>query len=207
VARDTRGVTLDGSDSEQVYLPLPADRLADYPVLVRTRPDARPVLRAMDPVIAAVDSNLVASSSTLQDMLHQTDAFLIDSFSAAIATTISLFGLLLASMGIYSTVSYLVVLRTQEIGIRMAIGAQKSDVFALMIRESVRPVAAGLLGGMGLAAAGARVLRGVLYGLHTVDAVSFAGASLLFLAIALFATWPPSRRAMRVDPMVALRYQ
>ncbi|MGA8597717.1 MAG: ABC transporter permease [Bryobacteraceae bacterium] len=207
VARDTRGVTLDGSDSGQVYLPLPSDRLQDYPILVRTQSDPTLVMRAMDPVISAVDPNLVASTSTLQDMLHRTDAFLADSLSAAIATTISLFGLILASMGIYSTVSYMVVLRTHEVGIRMAIGAQKGHILALMMRESARPVVGGLLAGMVLAAGASQLLRGVLYGLNMVDPISFVGASLLFLAIALVATWLPSRRAMRVDPMVALRYE
>jgi putative ABC transport system permease protein len=207
VARNTRGVTLDGSDSEQVYMPLPADRLQDYPILVRTYAEPTPVMRAMEPVISVVDPGLLASTSTLEEMLRQTDAFLIASISAVIASSISLFGLLLASMGIYSTVSYIVVLRTREVGIRMAIGAKKRDILALMLRESSRPVLAGLLVGMVLAAGGSQLLRGVLYGLHAVDAISFVGASLLFLAIALVATWLPSRRAMRVDPLVALRYE
>jgi hypothetical protein len=150
-------------------------------------------MRAMDPVISAVDPSLVVSTSTLQEMLRQTDAFLIDSFSAAIACTISLFGLLLASMGhlwhrqLYRRPSH------ARSRLRMAVGAQRRDIFALMMRESIRPVAAGLLGGMVLAAGASRLLRGVLYGLNTVDAISFAGAPLLFLAIALVATWPPSR--------------
>ena len=165
------------------------------------------MMRAMEPVISAVEPSLAASVSTLQEMLRQTDAFLIDSSSAAIASIISLFGLLLASMGIYSTVSYVVVLRTREIGIRMAIGAQKRNILALMMRESIRPVVAGLLAGMVLAAGASHLLRRVLYGLNVVDAISFVGVSLLFLAIALVATWPPSRKAMRVDPAVALRYQ
>lgn len=207
VARDTRGVTLDGSDSQQVYLPLPSDRIQDYPILVRTRSDPAQVMRAMEPVVSAVDPSVVASASTLQEMLRQTDAFLIDSLLAAIASTISLLGLVLASMGIYSTVSYMVVLRTREVGIRMAVGAQRRNILALMMRESVRPVGAGLLAGMALAAGASRLLRGVLYGLNPVDALSFVGVSLLFLAIALVASWPPSRRAMRVDPVVALRYQ
>jgi ABC-type antimicrobial peptide transport system permease subunit len=207
VARDTRGVTLDGSDSEQAYLRLPADRLQDYPILVRTNSDPALVMRTMDQVISAVDPSLVASTSTLQEMLRQTDAFLIASISAAIASTISLLGLLLASMGIYSTVSYIVVLRTREVGIRMAIGAKNRDILALMMRESARPVLAGLLVGIVLAAGASRLLRGVLYRLNAVDGTSFVGASLLFLAIALVATWLPSRRAMRVDPLVALRYE
>jgi macrolide transport system ATP-binding/permease protein len=207
VARDTRGVTLDGSDSAQVYMPLPADRLQDYPILVRADADPALVIRAMNPVISAVDPSLAASTSTLQEMLHQTDAFLVAGISAAIASTISLFGLLLASMGIYGTIAYVVVLRTREVGIRMAIGARKRDILALMMRESTRPVVAGLLVGMVLAAGASRLLRGVLYGLNTVDAISFAGASFLFLAISLVATWLPSRRAMRVDPLEALRYE
>ncbi len=207
VARDTRGVTLDGSDSEQVYVPLPSDRVQDYPLLVRTRSDPKLVIRAMDPAISAVDPSLVASTSTLQEMLRQTDAFLIDSLLAAITSIISLLGLLLALIGIYSTISYMVVLRTREIGIRMAVGAQKRDILALMMGETARPVLVGLLVGMILAAGASHLLRGVLYGLNTVDAVSFIGTSLLFLAIALVATWPPSRRAMRVYPIVALRYQ
>lgn len=207
VARDTRGATLDASDAEQVYVPLPADRLQDYPILVRTGVDPALVMRAMDPVITAVDADLVAATSTLQEMLHQTDAFLAASFSAAIASSISVFGLLLASMGIYSTVSYIVVLRTREVGIRMAIGAKKRDILALMMRESSRPVIVGLLAGMVLATGAAHLLRGVLYGLDTLDPIAFGGASLLFLSIALIATWLPSRRAMRVDPLVALRYE
>jgi macrolide transport system ATP-binding/permease protein len=207
VARDTRGVTLDGSDSAQVYVPLPTDRLQDYPILVRTDSDPTLVMRAMNPLISAVDPSLAASTSTLQEMLRQTDAFLIAGISAAIVSTISLFGLMLASMGIYGTVSYVVVLRTHEVGIRMAIGANKRDILAMMIREGARPVLTGLLVGMVLAAGTSRLLRGVLYGINTVDAISFAGASFLFLAIALVATWLPSRRAMRVDPLVALRYE
>ena len=140
-------------------------------------------------------------------MLRQTDAFLIASFSAVIASTIGLFGLLLASMGIYSTVSYVVVLRTREVGIRMAIGATTRDILALMMREGSRPVVAGLLVGMVLATGASHLLRRVLYGLNTVDAITFGGTGLLFLAIALVATWLPSRRAMGVDPMVALRYE
>ena len=176
-------------------------------MLVRTNADPRPLIGAVEPVIAAVDPGLTATASTLQAMLRRTDAFLAASFSAAIASSISLFGLLLASMGIYSTVSYDVVLRTREVGIRMAIGAQKSHVLALMLLGSLRPVVFGLMSGTVLAVGASRLLRGVLYGLSAIDAVSFAVASLLFLAIALAASWLPSRRAMRIDPLVALRDQ
>jgi ABC-type antimicrobial peptide transport system permease subunit len=140
-------------------------------------------------------------------MLRQTPPFLGSAFAAAVATLVGLFGLLLAAMGIYGTVSYITVTRTREVGIRMALGAQKRQILGLMMRDSTRPVLAGLIVGMFLAVGASHMLRGVLYGLHTVDAVSFLGASLLFLSIALLAAWPPSRRATRVDPMVALRYE
>jgi len=118
-----------------------------------------------------------------------------------------MFGLLLASMGIYGTVSYIVVLRTREVGIRMALGAKKQDILGLMLRESTRPLFTGLLIGVILSVGTSYLLRGVLYGVNIVDGISFAGVSLLFLAIALFATYLPTRRAMRVDPVVALRYE
>ena len=139
-------------------------------------------------------------------MLRRSPPFITSSLAAAVASTVGLFGLLLASMGIYGTVSYIVVLRTREVGIRMALGAKKRDVLMLMLRESARPVVVGLIAGMCLAEGASYLLRGVLYGLHTVDSISFAGVSLVFLAIALLASYIPSRKAMRVDPMVALRY-
>jgi putative ABC transport system permease protein len=207
IARDTRGVTLDGSDSQQVYVPLPEDRLPDHPVLIRTRADPAQVETAIGQVIASVDPDLAVSLLTLDDLLRQTPAFLIAGFAASIATVIGILGLLLASMGIYGTVSYIVVLRTREVGIRMALGARKRDVLILMLRERTRPVLGGLAAGLMLALGASYLLRAVLYGLGTVDGVSFVGVSVLFLVIALIASYLPSRRAMRVDPMVALRYE
>jgi predicted permease len=207
VARDTRGVEYDGSDSKQVYQPMPEGRLRDHPILIRTQSDPAQVTRAINPLISSVDPDLVATSSTLNEMLRQSASFIGSSLAAAIASTVGLFGLLLTLMGIYGTVSYIVVLRTREIGIRMAVGAQKRDILGLILRESIRPVLAGLLAGMFLAVGASYLLRGLFYGLNTVDGVSFVGVSLLFLAAALLAAYPPSRRAMRVDPMVALRYE
>ncbi len=207
VARDTRGVQFDGSDSRQIYLPLADDRLATRPILIHTHFDPAPVMRAMEPVVSSVDPNLLATSSTLQDMLRDSASFISATFAAAIASSVGLLGLTLALMGIYGTVSYIVVLRTREVGIRMAIGAQRRDVLGLIMRESTRPVLAGLFVGMLGAVGAAYMLRGILFGINTVDGISFIGVSLLFLAVALIAAYPPSRRAMRVDPVVALRYE
>jgi predicted permease len=207
VARDTRGVLLNGSDSEEVYLPMPESRVHEFPMLIRTQAAPAQIMNALGPTISSVDPNMMAYSFTLEEMLRQTESFLASSISAAVAWSVGILGLLLALMGIYGTVSYIVVLRTREVGIRMALGAKKSDVLILMLRESTRPVIAGLIAGVCLAEGASYLLRGVLYGLHTVDSISFAGVSLVFLAIALLASYVPSRKAMRVDPIVALRYE
>lgn len=198
---------MDGSDTQQVYVPLPLDRIQDYPILLRTGADPNVVIRRLEAVVAEVDPALPVSAATLQTMLRRTDVFLAASMCAAIASSIGLCGLLLASIGIYSAVSYDVVLRTRELGIRLAIGAQTRDVLAVVMRGSLRSVLVGLSVGVVLAIGAARLLRGVLYGLGSIDPVSFAAASLLFVTIALVASWVPSRRALRIDPLVALRDQ
>lgn len=207
VARETRGVLLDQSDSDQVYVSMPPGSAQAFPVLMRTRPDAAQMMSAIEPVIASIDPNIVAATSTVDGMLRQTTAFIVSSTSATIAIAIGAFALVLASMGIYGTVSYVVVLRTREVGIRMALGATKRQIAGLIVRESTRPVMIGLAIGLVLAVGDTFLLRGVLYGVGRFDAVSFAGVSLLLLAIAMIAAYVPSRRAMRVDPAVALRYE
>jgi len=195
VARDKRGVLLNGSDSEQIYMPMPEGRLQDYPILIRTQAAPAQIMNAIGPTISSMDPNLVAYSSTLEEMLRQTESFIDSSIAATIASTIGMLGLLLASMGIFGTVSYIVVLRTREVGIRIALGAKKRDILGLMLSESTRPVLAGLLVGVTLAVGASYLLRGILYGVNIIDGVSFVGVSLLFLAIALLATYLPSRRA------------
>jgi ABC-type antimicrobial peptide transport system permease subunit len=207
VARDTRGVLMDGVDSQLVYVPMPDDRVQEYPILIRTQGDPAQSMGAIGSVLASVDPDVAVTASTLEDLLLQTPAFAASTMSAAIATSIGLLGLLLASMGIYGTVSYMVVLRTREVGIRMALGAKRRDVLLLMLRESTRPVMVGLAAGMIFAVGLSFLLRKVLYGLSTMDAFSFGWVALLFMGIALVASYLPSRRAMRVDPMVALRYE
>jgi putative ABC transport system permease protein len=164
-------------------------------------------MKAIDPLISSIDPDLPATSSTLEEGLRRSAPFITSTLAAAIASTVGVLGLLLALMGIYGTVSYIVVLRTREVGIRMAVGAQKRDVLALILRESTQPVIAGLFAGMLGAVGASYLLRDALYGINTVDGVSFAGVSLSFLVIAILAAYPPSRRAMRVDPVVALRYE
>jgi len=158
-------------------------------------------------MITAIDPNLAARAPTLKQMLRATEPFIASTMAAAVASTTGILGLLLATIGIYGTVSYIVVLRTREVGIRMALGAKKRDILTLILGESTRPVFAGLSAGVVLASGVAYLLRHVLYGIHIIDTISFGGVSLLFLAVALLAALIPSQRALRVEPVVALRYE
>ncbi len=207
VVADTRGVMLDNSDIRKVYLPLPLDRLDDRPILVRTQGDPAPLQPAIGRIINSTDPNLVTYAVTLGQMLHMTPQFIITRSAAIFASIVGVLGLLLASVGIYGTVSYIVILRTREVGIRMALGAKKADVLALMLRESTRPVLWGLLCGAFLAWLVAHFFQGILYGIGPSDPVSFLGVSALFLAVATFAAYLPSLKSTRIDPIISLRYE
>jgi predicted permease len=205
ISHDTRGVLLDNSDSAEIYLQIPEDHRNEFPLLIRTSIAPGQLIHEIDETIASVDGNIVASASTLNDMLRETPPFMVGSLSALIAGTVGMLGLILSAMGIYGTLSYVVVLRTREVGIRMALGARKSEVLRLMMRQSSTPVVFGILAGCVMAFADFYVLRRVLYGVGPVDAVSYTAISALFFVVALIASYVPARRATRVDPAVALR--
>jgi putative ABC transport system permease protein len=207
VAGDTRGAQFDGSDARHIYLPMPDERLANYPILVRTSASPAPAERAVETIVLSIDSEWTAVISTLEELLRQAPPFIVSILAAAVACTIGLLGLLLALMGIYGTVSYIVVLRTREVGIRLAIGAQKHHVLGLVLRQSTGPVVAGLIAGMLLAIGASVLARGLLYGISGVDAVPVVGIALGFLCIALLASYGPARRVLRIDPVVALRQE
>jgi len=127
------------------------------------------------------------------------------SFMIAILATAAIVTLLLGAIGLYGVLAYVVTLRTKELGVRIALGAQPSEVAGMMTKQGLVLTAFGVAAGLGLFFVVARFLRSFLYGVATSDPITLAGASLMLIAIATLASWIPARRASRVDPADALR--
>ena len=123
------------------------------------------------------------------------------------ATTFGVLALVLATMGLYSVMTYAVSQRTREIGIRMALGARLRDVLRLIVGQGMRMAMIGIVLGLVGAFALTRVLASLLLGVGTTDSVTFVGVAVLLVAVALLACYIPARRAARVDPLVALRHE
>jgi ABC-type antimicrobial peptide transport system permease subunit len=149
----------------------------------------------------------VSEMQTLDQALQGLNGFLFFRLGAQLTGAMGLLGLVLAIVGVYSVASYAAVQRTQEIGIRMAIGATPSDILKMVLRQGVGIVGIGLLAGLAAAFAGTRLLADLFYGVTPSDPVTYAAVATLLLAVALLACWIPARRATRVSPTVALRFE
>jgi hypothetical protein len=170
---------------------------------------AAPPLAMAGPVRKAIhdtDSDaLLASLVTLrQSMQLSLFAFRI---AAGLIGTIAILGIFLAGVGLYGLVAYSVSRRTHEIGVRVAMGAQPTDVLALVIREALSRLAIGSVIGLAVALAGAQILRSALYGVSPTDPMGLAAAVAVTAAVGLLAAYAPARRALRVDPANALRQE
>jgi predicted permease len=149
----------------------------------------------------------ISGIRTLRQDLEGINGYLFFHLGAQLTAAMGLLGLILAVVGVYSVVSYTAVQRTHEIGIRMALGAKPQDILTMVLGQSLIVIGVGIAIGLGAALAGTRLLAGLLVGVSSSDAATFIIVVSVLTLVALLACWLPARRATRVNPLVALRYE
>jgi predicted permease len=208
VVKDAKYKSLREADRAMFYLPFnqaPTGR-GQMTLIVRTAGDPTPLATAVQREARALDP--VMPMFEVETLEAQISASLME--ERLVATLSSIFGLLalfLSCLGLYGILSYTVARRTNEIGIRMALGAERHDVLWLVLRDALRLTLIGAALGIPAAFAAARLVSSQLFGISATDPLTICLATLSLLAVALTAAYLPARRATRVDPLVALRYQ
>jgi predicted permease len=198
------GLDVDGR--MVVYYPEQQSADGDLYVVARTTGDPASVASAMLREIHAVDSGVpVIEVRTMQERLH--DSLARQRFSMAVLGGFACFALLLAAVGVYGVISYMVTQGTHDLGLRMALGAQQRDILGLVVRQGMTLTGVGIVAGLIGAFSLTRVMATLLFGVSATDAVTFSAVTLFLIAIALVASYVPALRATRVDPVVALHYE
>jgi predicted permease len=189
----------------EIYLPFAQLPWASMNLLVRTAGDPHGFAAAVRRCVLAVDKDQpVTKVLSMEEVLAE--GARQPRFVTTLLGGLAGIALVLAIVGIYGAVAYSVSQRTQEMGIRMALGAERSDILRLVLRQGLGPACAGIAVGLGASLALTRLMTKMLYRLSTTDPATFAGGAVLFAAVAMLASYLPARRATRVDPMVALRW-
>ncbi|HKN73850.1 MAG TPA: FtsX-like permease family protein [Candidatus Acidoferrum sp.] len=172
---------------------------------MKTAYDPLALVSAIRSEIAALDSNLPVDLLTMDQILA--DSLARQRFSIQLMTVFAALAGLLAAIGIYGVLAYLVDQRRREFGIRIALGARSVDVLALVLRQGLIPVAAGLIAGIAGALALTRLLKSLLYEVSATDPLIFGAVSVGLIAVSLAAMYIPALRATRVSPLDALRHE
>ncbi|MGC1417213.1 MAG: ABC transporter permease [Candidatus Acidiferrum sp.] len=210
------GLDTDDKESLRAQLYFPYMQLPDQAMdasswsgtgaLVRYDPNTPGIADAIGAAVRKLSAkHVMYGAETMDEMIS--DSLATRKVSMVLLGVFAALALGLASIGIYGVISYLVGQRTQEIGIRMALGAKRADVLRLVLGAGMKMAALGLLIGLVAALGLTRLMSGLLFGVSATDPLTFAAVALLLAIVALAACYIPARRAMRVDPMVALRYE
>jgi len=207
VAGDVRGAALDSDPGPMAYTPTPfAASWNPMNLLIRTSGEPAAQVAAVRSTLGSIDPNIpVYDVRTLDELLANSlgsrrfTMFLLAVFAGV--------ALLLACVGLFAVMAFLVSQRTHEIGVRLALGARPGDVFGLVIGRGMSLAAVGSALGVGGAWAIGRFLESMLYQIKPTDPLTLAAAPVALMVVALLACYVPARRAMKVDPMVALRYE
>jgi putative ABC transport system permease protein len=206
VVRDTKLVNVDDAPAPYFFLPLAQHHHWEATVLAESRVEAAALVGPARAELRALGIKPVKSDiSTMKDCIRVRLSGA--EFLARIAGVVGLLDLILASFGLYGVVAYAVNRRTHEIGIRMALGARRREVLLLVLTRGMTLPALGAVLGVPLALAVGHTIRGLLYGVSPLDPLSILASLAVFLLVALLACWLPARRAAKIDPMAALRYE
>jgi putative ABC transport system permease protein len=206
VVTDVSQYALDQKPPMQIYLPHAQFPTSFNTLVVKTTGDPKAIIGAVKNEILAVDKDqAVYSVATLDELLGE--SIVVRRFLMLLLLVFAAIALILAAIGIYGVMSFVVTQRTKEIGIRMALGAQTRDVLAMVLKNGIVLAVIGVAVGLVSAFALTRLLRSLLFGVTATDAATFAVVSLGLVAVVLCACYLPARRASKVDPLVALKYE
>jgi predicted permease len=206
VAEDVKYRTIGEDASPHVYLPFLQNYSAGMTLLVRTTGDPKPMIGIVQRGLLVVDKDVQGFfARTLVE--HMGFSLLPSRLAAALLGVFGLLAVALAVIGIYGVLSYAVTQRTHEIGVRLALGAQASDVFKLVVGQGMVLVLIGVASGMAVALFATRIFSSLLFGVSATDPLTFVIVLLAMSAVAMIACYIPARRATKVDPMIALRYE
>jgi putative ABC transport system permease protein len=206
VVSDVKSASLESDVGPQVYRPHAQDPWPPMTVVLHTEGDPLALASAIRSEVKALDGQLpVAKMRTMEQVVS--DATGARRFSVALLAFFAGSALLLTIMGIYGVVAFLVGRRRREIGVRVALGAQRGDILRLVLHRGMKPVALGGVAGLAGSLVASRLVASQLYGISASDPLTLASIVLLLALAALVACWLPARRAARVDPMEALRQE
>ncbi|HEX8651886.1 MAG TPA: ABC transporter permease [Pyrinomonadaceae bacterium] len=206
VARDSKYRSIGENPKPYMYLPVLQNYRPALTLVARTAGDPAALVGGVRREVQALDPRLpIYDIKTMKE--HMTYALWAIQMGASLSTAFGLLALLLAATGLYSVMAYMVSQRTREIGIRMALGAQKGDVLKMVTRQGMTLALVGVGLGLIVASVATRILSSLLYGVSATDLVIFVGIPMLLATVALLACYIPARKATKVDPMVALRYE
>jgi putative ABC transport system permease protein len=206
VVKDSKYRSLTEEPLTAMFLPMAQNYRANMALHVRTAGEAKTLLAAVRREVQSLDQNLpVYNIKTLAQ--QKANSLYVARLAATLSGFFGAIALLLAAVGIYGVMAYSVSRRTREIGIRMALGAGRSQVMKLVMGEGIVLVTLGLAVGLGATFSVTRLMASLLYAVSATDPVTFIIIPVILLGVALGACFVPARRATKVDPMVALRYE
>jgi ABC-type antimicrobial peptide transport system permease subunit len=207
VAADSKYTSVDEKPRPMLYFPFwQRSSVSDMQVELHTAGSPEALIPSIRAVLRDIDPNLPMQKPMTQRAEFD-ESFSQPRLFARLSMFFGLIAALLVATGLYGTLAYRVSRRTSEIGVRMALGAQRSQVLWMILRESLLISVAGIAVGVPMAIAGAQLMRSMLFGVMPGDSISYLGALLGVTLVALIASAIPARRAVSVDPIIALRYE